>query len=148
LDGTLLVDMLAETLEAMAFVSIAPTAPPHQFPAEATRIRIGFSGPIRGTVELATSRAFGRLLVSNVMDDVECSNCSITSADDALKELLNIVCGSLLRKQSGSDNYDISLPTASPLLADSEWERFLGSDGTIIVDAEGYLIAGRVDVLA
>ena len=148
LNSASLVETLAETLESMAFVSLMPAEPPYNIPADAVRIRIGFRGPSRGVVEMIAPRDLGRLLVANISCDEAPETCSVTQADDALKEIINIVSGALLRQHGTSENYDISLPTASPLVADSEWVEFVGSSDVTVVDAEGASVAVRIDVVA
>lgn len=153
-----LIEALADSLAATAFIAVMPAEPPVLPPADGRRIMIDFAeaggAGRRGSLDLVTSGALGQTLAANILgvgpDDQEAQSY----ADDALKELLNVVCGSVLRSgrrlpgdepgQASAAEYDLSLPRIVPLDAGECWDELVSAPGTAVVDAEGQPIALRV----
>lgn len=142
LDGTSVAESLAHSLES-AFISIAPAEPPYAAPDGMTLVRIAFTGPVCGALEMLAPRGLGALLLSNVIGE-DSSTVSAAQADDALKEIMNVVCGSLLRGTPGAQQFEISLPTVAPVDDEQTWSDFVASDNAVVIDAEGSLTAVRV----
>jgi len=133
---------LAVSLEAMAFVSLAPVDGDPPPPGDdAVAVRLAFDGPARGELVIVAPRAFGRLLAGNV--DAAAGGATDAQAADAIGEVANVVCGRLLRDVGGG-KFRMGLPRAAPVLADDGWGPLtagsgdLTSVGSTIVDAEGY----------
>ena len=135
------VEALAECLEAMAFVSLFPTDILPDHVNDAVLVRIDFTGNRSGTLELLVSRDLGRLIVDGIASH---GSCSAAQAEDAIKEIANMVCGRTLRSIEG--NYDLKLPSAVPILTDEQWATFTTADDTVVLDAEGLPIALRLTV--
>ncbi len=94
-----LLESLAEALEVMAFVS--PELPESPWTPVASPelriIRVGFhDAKVRGSLALAASEEFGSTIAGNCGDEH-----AVADANDALKELANVTCGSLLRRREG-----------------------------------------------
>ncbi len=99
----LLADVVAETLEQFAFLFVeseAGTGVPSQ-PADYLQAEINFSGGgEKGTLTLATSASLCREMACNILglDDSEIES---DVAADAIKELSNILVGSLTARRLG-----------------------------------------------
>src|SRR5689334_3895676 len=86
---------LTDALETMAFVTAEPAPPGAPAPDAALRITLAFSGPLSGVVELIAPDALGTLMVDNIATSP--AESTPQAAEDALKELLNVTCGSMFR---------------------------------------------------
>lgn len=144
LQNTLLVETLMEALETMAFVPLMPAEGETPTPAEARRVHIDFARPEPGSLELIAPAGLGRLLAANILgtgpDDPEAAS----RGDDALRELLNITCGTLLRRCADSGQTpQMGLPVAQPCNAE-QWQAFLHEPDVHVLDAEGHVFAARL----
>ena len=77
------------------------------------KAEIAFQGPVSGSLWIAAPPAFCRELAANILglDGDELS--AREKAEDALKELVNIVCGHFLTRTAGEDPlFTISPPEA------------------------------------
>ncbi len=129
---------LAHSLEAMAFVSVVPfeDAPPPPGP-DAVVVRLAFAGPARGELSIVAPRSFGLLLLGNVDPAQAEAGCTDAQAADAIGEVVNVVCGRLLREVGGG-RFSLGLPRAAPLSTDDGWGELTTPTGeSIVVDAEG-----------
>ena len=135
-----LIEALGESLETMAFVSPELLdAPSEATPSpDAILVRVGFHGQgIKGSLELATTHAFGSVIAANC-----CDGDPDADADDALKELTNVTCGSLLRRRiGGAVGFELEVPVVSSI-GDGE-HPFVGAD-TVVLTAEGHLVFAHV----
>jgi hypothetical protein len=144
--GEQLLACLAESLEAMAFITLMPVdaACPLPAPTDPVRVGIRVRGPASGTVEIAAPCELGAQLAANVMEPGFIPADAAAANADALRELMNVVCGSFLRSNAPI-GCEMELPTLSSMNA-SEWEAFTGRPGTIVVDAEGSALAIRASL--
>jgi CheY-specific phosphatase CheX len=73
--------------------------------------RIAFRGPTRGVLHLAASEGFVRELAAGLLG-VEPADVDVkTHGDDALREMANIVAGSVILALSGAEcEYSLGLP--------------------------------------
>ena len=87
-----IVDALSLSLETMAFLCPMPLDPgaPSDCPDEPRRVRISFTGPTAGTIELLAPRALGALLAANLLACDPADREAQANADDVLKELANV----------------------------------------------------------
>ncbi len=97
-----LVEVTADTLEKLAFIF---TFPSEDAPAvegqDQEVVRVDFSGPFGGGLELSLpSSARGELAV-NMLGAEDGEELSPEQQRDALKELINVVCGNLLPVLAG-----------------------------------------------
>lgn len=133
-----------EALSVMAFMSPYPPendAPP---PAPAILTAIQFSGSTSGTLELLTSQAFGVLLATNLLGEEPDASVQAVSAADALRELANVLCGSVLRASgvTKAGSVHMTVPEQSEFDLD-HWADFVG-EGTILAEVDGFKIALRM----
>lgn len=97
-----LVEVTADTLEKLAFIFTFPTedAPAMDGQDQAV-VRVDFSGPFGGGMELSLpSSALGELAV-NMLGAEDGEELSPEQQRDALKELINVVCGNVLPVLAG-----------------------------------------------
>ncbi len=130
LDPDTLARLAIDALERTAFVLADPCGDSTNLPAADTFARIGFSGPSNGSVELHASRAFARNLAASILG-CDASEISDVQAEEALRELANIVGGSVITALGGSDcRFSLGLPKLGRGSADE-------TDTACVLDAEG-----------
>lgn len=141
-----LASSLADSLEAMAFITLQPADPSAAAvaPAEPVRLSILVRGPMRGVVEIAAPRALGLQLGANVLEPG--ATPSLEAGDDALRELLNVVCGCFLRNAM-PPGCEMELPSLRPM-SPEQWIDFTSGRGAMTVDAEGSLVSVRTALVA
>jgi CheY-specific phosphatase CheX len=88
-------------LEQLAFIFSFPEEdrPPLEGPG-IIGVRVAFAGPFSGALELRVSRDIGPELAGNMLG-VEAGETSPEQRDDAIKELINVICGNLLPAIAG-----------------------------------------------
>lgn len=137
------VESLTDSFETTAFISPMPAEPPYEPIQDAVLLSVRFTGSSCGTVEMVASRRVGRLAAENMLgSDPESS----THYEDALTELLNIFGGLMLRRwalESG-EPIEMTLPAARDFDAGVDWQSFVSSPGTTVLDVEGNLVALRI----
>jgi hypothetical protein len=142
------VDALCASLETMAFVSAFPPdgAGPWPCPPGARRVTIEVAGPTPAVLELAASAAFGAVLAANLLTCDPGDPAAAAGADDALKELMNVTCGSTINAAGGRD-FELGLPRVEPLTA-AEWDALTapGGGGAHVLEADGHVVAVRARV--
>lgn len=147
-DATATIEAVTQALETMAFVSAWPAEPgtPHDCPEDPLIASIEFDGVGAGALELAAPRAFARQLAANLLGIADPSAASESEASDALKELMNVACGTLLRARRAHEEvrFDMSIPSVHDLGSEVAWNSFLGQPGTSLLDADGTCIAVRL----
>jgi len=92
-----LVEVTAATLEKLAFIFTFPTedAPVMDGPAQEV-VRVDFSGPFHGSMELSLPASAMIELAVNMLGAEDGEVLTPEQQRDALKELINVVCGNLL----------------------------------------------------
>jgi len=115
IDTSSLARMTVSMLERTAMVLAEPAEPDAPQPPPTHFARIAYSGPSSGTVTLAATDGFLRELASSLLG-VEPAEISIEShGQDALREMTNIVGGSVLLALSGETcEYSLGLPALIP----------------------------------
>lgn len=130
LDPNALARLVVDALERTAFVLADPCDDPDALPPADTFAQIDFHGPTAGNVELRASRAFARNLAASILGS-DAGEVSDLQSEEALRELANIVGGSVITALGGSDcRISLGLPRlgrATPT----------GTATTCILDAEG-----------
>jgi hypothetical protein len=110
LDSDTLARLVTNALERTAFVLADPCDTPEQLPPADTFAQIDFSGPESGGVDLRASRAFARNLAGSLLG-VDASEITDAQAEEALRELANIVGGSVITALGGDDcRFSLGLP--------------------------------------
>ncbi len=134
---------LVDALEQMAFISALPPESPLAVPTQALLIRIGFRGPVCGRIDLLADEAVGVLIACNVLGP-DCIDAPFR-ARDALKELLNVTCGTFLAQYPPvpGQAFEMSIPEVQPLDCVT-WESMLAQGDFAPFDAEGHALAIRL----
>lgn len=140
---SILVETLAEALETMAFIALSPTEDPNSCPAEAVKLSIAFTRPDPGSIELVAPLSLGRMLSSNVLGLEPDDPAATEGAGDALAELLNVTCGSILMKlaSTSTEPFQMTIPKACPF-DPADWAKFIEGQ-TAVLEADGHKIAIR-----
>ncbi|HEX3355998.1 MAG TPA: hypothetical protein VHS31_03360 [Tepidisphaeraceae bacterium] len=136
-------ESLADSFETMAFMSPNLAEEPYEPPTNAVLLSLKFANGSCGTVEMVASRNLGKVAASNMLgDDLQ----SPAQHDDALKELLNIFGGLMLRRWTSQSRETIrmSLPQMREFDTLAEWSAFIASPGTTVLNVEGNVVAMRV----
>ncbi|MCC6239418.1 MAG: hypothetical protein IT448_03865 [Phycisphaerales bacterium] len=138
-NAQLLVQSLAEALETMAFISITPL---EQAPAQlesALKASIRFTGPMSRSIELLASEDFGRYVQGNLLGESPGESSLCPSGQDAIKEIINVTCGLILRDKSDRASYTMAVPRIESFdtsgWAVHQWE---------LLDADGFMLAVRM----
>lgn len=142
LETSLAVEALLQSLETMAFVSLAPAgsdAPPEQL----RRVRIDVASPVAASIEMMAPEALGQLLCANILGTEPSDPDAQAGGEDALRELMNVTGGCLFSSAFPGAEADMGLPRFDAVGAD-EWRRFIAQDGVQVLDADGHTIAIRL----
>jgi len=135
----ILTESICEALETMAFMMVMPPEEEPASPSESIHATMDFVGPTSGTIEIVIATEFAPMLAANVMgidpDDDQARN----NGPDAVKELLNTICGLVLPKlaESPADAFDVTIPSAASFSLPDEWEKFIAQSGAIVLDVDG-----------
>jgi hypothetical protein len=139
----ILPDATAETLELMAFVAPLPLEGPARMPKDGLIVSLRFTGAATGTIQLASSAAFGGLLADNMLGPDDAPTPACQRGTDALKEALNVLSGTLLRhlcKDCGQ--VEMSLPECVPATPES-WADIADDESALVLDADGFVLVVR-----
>lgn len=141
-------EAVTHALETMAFVSAWPAdaCTPRDCPTDPVLATIEFDGQGTGQLELVTSRDFARQLAANLLCIPDPSAASEAEAADALRELMNVACGELLRGRRTHEDvrFDMAIPNVRDLSTPTAWHDFLAAPETCVLEAEGTIVAVRV----
>lgn len=142
-----LVETFSEVLETMAFVWLQPTEE-IMVPENLLLLTMDFQGPIHGELQLFAPQSLGALLAGNMLGTTAEDPLAEAGARDALKELLNIACGTLLRKLAPADaRFHVSLPKVTEVSDREQWYAAIGRGDLTMLDAEGRLLGVRLETL-
>ncbi|MCH8344362.1 MAG: chemotaxis protein CheX [Planctomycetes bacterium] len=140
LDADRLAKLAIQTLERTAFVLAESISAEEaaNMPQPTRYSRIAYTGPSCGEVFLAASEGFIRELASSILgvepDEIDLE----TQGPDALKELANIVAGSVTLELGGAEcRLSLGLPELAdssdmPSVADQGQQCFLESEGELL----------------
>jgi hypothetical protein len=130
LDPHTLARLVVDALERTAFVLADPCDDPGALPPADTFAQIEFSGPTKGSVELLASRDFAKNLAASILG-ADASEITDIQSEEALRELANILGGSVITALGGSDcRFSLGLPRIGRAQA-------TGEDTMCVLDAEG-----------
>ncbi len=104
--------VVEQTLEQLAFLFAMPDESAGALDdSDAQVVRIGFSGPFGGELFLALSSQAIPELIGNMLGVDDGEALPLEQQDDALRELLNVVCGNLLPEIAGPKAvFDLTAP--------------------------------------
>lgn len=136
-----LADALLSVLEQVCFMfgeRLEERSQAHDSVHEAVQTTMQFSGHRKGTVSLTVPTEMCMELAANVMgvdpDEVH----GLENAEDALKEVLNVTCGSLLTAMFGFEPvFDLSIPEVSEIGA-HEWRNLGNFMGMVPLTVDEY----------
>jgi hypothetical protein len=98
----MLVEVAADTLEKLAFIFAFPAEKaPALEGSNPEIVRVEFSGPFCGGMEMSLPAAALRELAVNMLGAEDGEELAAEQQQDALKELINVVCGNLLPVLAG-----------------------------------------------
>jgi hypothetical protein len=134
---------LSDALETMAFITPVPPEDASSPSGPAMLTRIEYRGAMNGALELACPQAFGAMLVANLLGCPADSPDVHERAADALRELINVTCGTILRSSDATalGVVEMSVPTQEAFDL-TDWDAFIAV-GALVVDADGYKLAVR-----
>jgi len=100
----ILSDVVVDTLEKLAFLFAVPLEGPAPVDTrELATVRVRFSGPLCGGMQLSLSRPVLAELAGNMLGADDASALSADEQHDALRELVNVICGNLLPLIGGNN---------------------------------------------
>ncbi|HMB30892.1 MAG TPA: chemotaxis protein CheX [Desulfohalobiaceae bacterium] len=131
-------DVLTEVLEEFAFIFVE-TEPDEEIeePDEVVYAEINFNGQdVEGVLGIAVSWQKCLELADNLLGADEQENLSERAVENALEELVNVVCGRLLAELYGTNViFDLSIPETKAL-SKKKWNNLMQSEETVLVYEE------------
>jgi hypothetical protein len=111
-NSEILTGVVADTLEKLAFLFAAPLeGPAPEDMGELATVRVRFSGPLCGAMQLSLSQPVLAELAANMLGADDGTALSADEQHDALRELINVICGNLLPLIGGSSaEFNIETP--------------------------------------
>lgn len=108
----ILTDVVIDTLQKLAFLFAAPLeGPAPEDTRELATVRVRFSGPVCGGMQLGLSRPVLAELAGNMLGADDASALSADEQYDALRELINVICGNLVPMiGGGTAEFNIQTP--------------------------------------
>ncbi|MBF0473668.1 MAG: chemotaxis protein CheX [Nitrospirae bacterium] len=146
-DRETLLRLLEVVLEQLAFMFIEEAEKEDLIvkDGEYLHVSMNFSGFQHGKIEMALHGGMSKLVAANILgiDDEEMIK---QSANDAVKELLNIYCGQMLTTIfSSEDVFDLSVPEVNNISID-EWNIMVDDSNTIGVKIEEFPLLVRLSI--
>ncbi|MBN1818336.1 MAG: chemotaxis protein CheX [Sedimentisphaerales bacterium] len=136
-------EALSLALEKMAFLDVSPWEESIPISEPILIGKIGFTGPICGTLQIAAGGKFAALLADNmgVLEQANKEQCN-----DAMQELVNVTTGLVLPMllTESTDVFDVTVPHVSSLQGVREWTQWTQRDDTVLVHVDNHPIAVRL----
>ena len=142
-----LVEALARALGDMAFLAPLPWEGPRPAPVTNPVVAsVRCHGALDGIVELLADEGFGAAIAANMLGLDAGDEKSLSATDDALRELMNITAGLVMRGlgDGAPGSLALDVPTVARGFAPDHWDAFLADPRGAILDAEGRPVAIRV----
>lgn len=132
--------VFGDVIEKMAFM-FAEMAEEDEIPdsvPESVEARMSFDGPINGVLAMVVPKEMCPEIAANSLGIDPDEEGAIEKGSDAVKELLNMVCGNMLTELAGVEPvFDLTIPQVSELSAD-EWKQTRDDPGTIALVVDDY----------
>ena len=113
---------------------------------EYVRAEMAYNGPLAGSLAIMMPRDLCPEIAANVLGAERFDSTAAEHANDALKELLNVICGNILTAVAGEEPvFDLSVPSVST--ADEiGWDDFLKRPETVafLIDGTPVLLCFEV----
>ena len=107
---------------------------------------ITFSGPARGEISIAASPDLSRQLAANALG-VPAGEANAETGQDALKELVNLICGELTVALFGEQPvFDLGVPRVDPIDGD-RWRELYTDPQNVRVWADEAAVVGSLVVV-
>ena len=140
-----LAQVAEETFASMAFL----LPPEEEEPVEddgscRASASIDFSGPFRGSLLLSVSRSMLPILTGNILGSEQGGATSPEEQQDALKEVLNVICGNLLPLIATREDV---FHVHQPRLVSNDDVAAFSARGATEATARLQLACGRVELL-
>lgn len=132
-------ELLATVFEQMAFMFADPaeTAP---IQGKALRVKMHYAGSQNGDLMLAVPEAMAQELAANLLGTDQDSPEGLAAAGDALREMLNVLCGHVVTLLAGPDGaFELSPPlmeNGSP----EDWAAWSADPDALAMSVEGHPI--------
>ena len=145
----LLESTFSRVTEGFAFMFVRPPREGEAFPrgdAPFVQASAGFSGKFKGALSLIAPEALMLALGVNSLGDEDPDQPAIEDPADALKELMNIICGEVALVIHGENTpYTLLVPQANAI-KQTQWDTLLMNDQWMryLVDTHPVLITLRV----
>jgi CheY-specific phosphatase CheX len=138
--GELMNRILTDVMEQMAFMFVSEAEPDAKPDEDASFVRVAmiFHGPLEGELTLIASERMCLELAANILGLEEDDPMVIDGAIDALKEILNVICGHLLTGIAGEGPAFDMAPPAAKRLSPEEWEALDLSEKTCFFSVEDH----------
>ncbi len=137
-----------QVLQLQIFM-FAEEAPIESLPAEAINwmiTEISFSGPFSGYMTLALPSEIQMEIAANFLGKDADDPDVFKYSEDALKEIINVLCGHMLTSIAGENPiFDLSIPTVTSLSHD-QYEKMTDSPDSLCFDLEGKLSVVRISI--
>lgn len=138
--GQVVAGAFCEVLERLAFM-FGELVDKCEMPApEGTyaEVRVRVSGPLSGVVALVVAPEACAEMAANILGLEPGDALAEARAEDALKELVNVTCGTLLTTLAGTDPvFDVSVPESATIDAEA-WAARLASEDTLAFLADDH----------
>ncbi len=132
-------EVFGEIVEQMAFMFVEAIEEGDEAvpaPSECLIAHLKFGGEFSGKLSIAVPTEMCAELAANMLGEEADDPDAIAKGTDALKELLNVLCGNLLTAFAGEDPvFDLGVPESLPF-SPEDWEALKASPVTVpyIVD--------------
>lgn len=145
----LLTDIVTSVLEQQAFAMVEPCADTPTIPPTASLLlSITYHGSASGQIVLLMPHTLSIELAANILGIDEDDDFAEEDAPDAMKEVLNVICGQMLTTVYGVDEiFTLSIPIHQ-IIAPQEWAQYQNKTHgiTLLVDdAPVYVFASRLE---
>ena len=139
-------EVLENVLEQFAFMFCEPTTP-DEMPepsGDLLHASMQFNGPSTGKLDMMTPRSLAIELAANAMG-IDEDDEAAAGASDALRELLNIICGQMLTALAGDEPvFDITIPDVT-VCDHVAWKELVSDERTGFFMVEDYPFLLRVE---